>query len=73
VFQTLPGMLSVINAAVAGAIGALATIAFGTPPLGVVLSAAAVFVIAVLLMGLWGRRSVRASDPSLEARFPSPA
>jgi hypothetical protein len=72
VFQTLPGMLSVINAAVAGAIGALATIAFGTPPLGVVLAAAAVFVIAVLLMGLWGRRSVRASDSSLEARFPSP-
>jgi hypothetical protein len=72
VFQTLPGMLSVIVAAVAGAIGALAALAFAVVPLGVVLSGAAAFVLAVVLMGVWGRRSVRRLDPSLEPRFPSP-
>jgi hypothetical protein len=72
VFQTLPGMLSVIVAAVAGAIGALAALAFTAPPLGVTLAGAMVFVLAVVSMGMWGRRSVRRSDPTLEPRFPSP-
>ena len=72
VFQTLPGMLSVIVAAVAGAIGALIALAVAAPQLGVVLSAAAGFLTAVVLMGLWGRRSFTRLDPSLEPRFPSP-
>jgi len=72
VFQTLPGMLSVIVAAVAGAIAALAAIAFAAPPLGVTLACAVAFVLAVIVLGMWGRRSVRRSDPSLEPRFPSP-
>jgi hypothetical protein len=70
--QTLPGMLSVIVAAVAGSIGALAAVGFGVPPLGVGLSGAAAFVVAMVLMGNWGRRSVRRFSPSLEARFPTP-
>src|SRR5882762_2558941 len=65
VFQTLPGMLSVIVAAVAGAIGALAALAIGLPSLVVVLLGAAVFVLAVLLMGIWSQRSFGRSDPSL--------
>lgn len=72
VLQTLPGMLSVIVAAVAGAIGALAAVALATPPLGVVLTAAAAFIVAVVLMGIWGRRSFGRDDPSLAPRFPSP-
>jgi hypothetical protein len=72
VFQTLPGMLSVIVAAVAGAIAALAAIAFAAPPLGVTLAGVVVFVLAVVVLGMWGRRSVRRSDPSLQPRFPSP-
>lgn len=71
VFQTLPGMLSVIVAAVAAAIGALVALAFGSPPLGVVLVAAVVFVAAVVWMGIWGRRSFGRSDPTLDPRFPS--
>jgi hypothetical protein len=72
VLQTLPGMLSVIVAAVAGAIGALAAVALATPPLGVVLTAAGAFILAIVLMGIWGRRSFGRDDPSLAPRFPSP-
>jgi hypothetical protein len=72
VFQTLPGMLSVIVAAVVGAMGALAGVAVGLPAVGVVLAATVTFGVAALLMGLWGRRSFRNSDPSLEPHFPSP-
>jgi hypothetical protein len=72
VFQTLPGMLSVIVAAVAAAIGALVASALAIPPLGVVLAAAATFVIAVVVMGIWGRRSFGRHDPTLAPRFPSP-
>jgi hypothetical protein len=72
VFQTLPGMLSVIVAAVAGAIAALVASAFGGPAAVEVLAAAGAFVIAVLLMGAWSRRSFRRDDPTLAASFPSP-
>jgi hypothetical protein len=72
VFQTLPGMLSVIVAAVAGALGALVALAFAVAPLGVVVAGGAAFIVAVALMGLFGRRSVRRLDPSLDPQFPSP-
>jgi hypothetical protein len=72
VFQTLPGMLSVIVAAVAGAIGALVASAFGAPPVVEVPAAAGAFVIAVLLMGIWSRRSFGRDDPTLAPSFPSP-
>jgi hypothetical protein len=62
----------VIVASVAGAIGALAALAFGIPPLAVVLTGAAAFVLALVLMGTWGQRSFTRDDSSLEARFPSP-
>jgi hypothetical protein len=70
--QTLPGMLSVIVASVVGAIGALAALAIGLPSLGVVLVAAAAFLIAMVWLTFWGRRRLRRSDASLEPRFPSP-
>ena len=71
--QTLPGMLTVIVAAVAGAIGALIAIAIAIPPTGIVLAAAVAFVLVMVLMGIGGQRSFGRSAPSLEPRFPSPA
>jgi hypothetical protein len=70
--QTLPGMLTVIVAAVAGAIGALVTIAFAVPAPGVGLAAVAGFVLVMVLMGVWARRSFGRPGPSLEPRFPTP-
>ena len=70
--QVLPGMLSVIVASVVGAIGALVALAFGVPSWGVVVGAAAGFVIAMVWLTAWGRRGLRRPDPSLEPRFPSP-
>jgi hypothetical protein len=72
VFQTLPGMLSVIVASVAGAMGALIAVAVGLTSVGVVVVAAAAFVVAVAWMGIWARRSFRHSDPTLAPNFPSP-
>lgn len=69
---TLPGMVSVIVAAVAGAIGGLAAVGFGSPA-GLVLAAgAAAFVLALVLMGNWTRTLVGRLSPSLEPRFPTP-
>jgi hypothetical protein len=70
--QALPGMLSVIVAAVVGAIVALAALALSLPSFGVVLTSGAAFVIAMVWLTRWGRRGLRRPDPSLEARFPSP-
>ena len=73
VFQTLPGMLSVIVAAIVAAIGALVAIATGLSSVGVVLAAVVTFGVAVLLMWLWGSRSFGGrQDPGLEPHFPSP-
>ena len=70
--QALPGMLSVIVASVAGAIGGLVAVGFGAPPVAVLLSGIAMFVAAAVGMGVWGSRSVRRLSPGLQARFPSP-
>jgi hypothetical protein len=70
--QTLPGMLSVIVAAVAGAIGGLVAIGFGAPVVVVLLAGIMSFVIVFLLMSVWGRRAVRGLEPGLVPRFPSP-
>jgi hypothetical protein len=69
--QTLPGMLTVIVAAIAGAIGALVGVALGLPPVAVGGVAIVTFVVAMVLMSIWGRRSIRNVPPSLEPRFPS--
>src|SRR6266550_7147566 len=70
--QTLPGMLSLIVAAVGGAIGGLIAAGFGTPAGVVLLSGIAAFLLAAVGMGYWGSRSVRRLSPGLAARFPSP-
>jgi hypothetical protein len=73
VVQTLPGMLTVIVAAVGGAIGALVALAIAAPPLGAGVAAVVTFVIVMVLMGRSGRQSVTRPSPSLEPRFPTPA
>jgi hypothetical protein len=70
--QTLPGMLSVIVAAVGGAVGALAAVGFGAPRIAVLVAGAAAFALAMVLLGVWGRGSVRRLSPTLAPRFPSP-
>ncbi|HSS62232.1 MAG TPA: hypothetical protein VLK30_12340, partial [Candidatus Limnocylindrales bacterium] len=70
--QTLPGMLSVIVSAVAGAIGGLIAIGFGAPVIAVLLAGILGFVVAFLLLAAWGRRAVRGLDPGLTPRFPAP-
>jgi hypothetical protein len=70
--QTLPGMLTVIVAAVVGAIAALAAVAVALPPPVAVVAAAVAFVLVVALLGIWGQRSAYRMSPSLEPRFPTP-
>ena len=71
-FVTLPGMVGVIVAAVAGAIGGLAAVGFAAPPFVVILAGALSFLAAEFLIYLTGRRSFRRFGPSLEPRFPTP-
>ena len=71
-FQTLPGMLAMIVAAVGGAIGALGAVAAGAPSAGVIAAGAAAFLLVLGSMIAWSRRSYSRASPSLEPRFPSP-
>jgi hypothetical protein len=71
--QTLPGMLAVLVAAIAGAIGALAAVAIGLPRVGMALIAAAAFALVLVLLGVSANRSVKSVSPVLEPRFPSPS
>ena len=70
--QTLPGMLTVIVASVAAAIGGLVAFGFGAPRLAVLLTGIAFFVVVEGLMFAWGRRAVTRLDPTLAPRFPTP-
>jgi hypothetical protein len=70
--QTLPGMLSVIVAAVAGAVGGLIAVGFAAPSVVVLLAGVAFFLLAMAFLAVWGRRAVRGLDPGLEPRFPTP-
>jgi len=69
---TLPGMLGVIVASVGGAIGGLIAAGFGAPPVLVLLMGVIFFLVAVAVVALWGRSSVRKPSPTLKPRFPSP-
>ena len=71
-FVTLPGMVGVIVASVAGAIGGLAAVGFAAPPFAVILAGALAFLAAEALIYVTGRRSFRRFGPSLESRFPTP-
>lgn len=68
---TLPGMLGVIVAAVAGAIGGLIGSGFGAPTAVVLLLGLVLFLATELVVAMWGRTSVRTPNPNLKPRFPS--
>jgi hypothetical protein len=70
--QTLPAILTVIVAALGGAIAALVALTIVLPGLTIGLAAAAAFILVLLVMGAWNRRSIKRSPPSLAPRFPSP-
>ena len=71
-FVTLPGMVSVIVAAVGAAIAGLAAIGFGAPAYVVLLSGALAFAAVVGVMFRSGSRSFSGYGPSSDVRFPTP-
>lgn len=68
--STLPGTVSVIVAAVVGAIAGLAAAGFTAPPIAVVLIGIAGFVVALGALVLWQRSDIRRGS-AFESRFPS--
>jgi hypothetical protein len=69
--QTLPAILTVIVAAVGGAIAALVALAMVAPGVAIAAAGAAAFAVILLAMGAWNRRSIKNSPASFEPRFPS--
>jgi len=70
-FQTLPGMLSVIVAVVAGALGALVTMATGAPQSVAIAIGAIAFLLVTAGLVVYGLRSIRRYTNALTPRFPS--
>ena len=70
--QTLPGMVALVVACVAAAIGALGGLALHGSLLEVSLAALLGFVLIIVIMAVWARQAVRPGAPILESRFPSP-
>ena len=71
-FVVLPGMVGVIVASVAAAIGGLAAAGFGAPPYADILAGAAAFLVSEAIIVTTLRRSFRRFGPSIEPRFPTP-
>ena len=69
--STLPGMVSVLVAAVAAAIGGLAAFGFGAVTVLVLLTGIAFFVVAYAVLAIWGP-AFESAGPGLESRFPTP-
>ena len=69
--STLPGLVSVIVAAVAGAIAGLAAAGFGAVPLVVILLGIGGFVVVLAALVVWQRGNIRRSS-GFRPRFPSP-
>ena len=67
---TLPGMVSVIVAAVGGAIAGVVAAGFGAQPLTILLLGVAGFIVALALLVTWQRRDIRRSS-GFAPRFPS--
>jgi hypothetical protein len=70
--QTLPGMLGVIVAVVAGALGGLIAVSFGAPQILAVGAGVAGFLLSLGAVGVFGRRSISGYARGLSPRFPSP-
>ena len=70
--QTLPGMLAIIVAAVAGAWGALVAASLGSPVALSVAAGVVCFLITVIGNAVFARRGIVASAKSWTPNFPSP-
>lgn len=69
--QTLPGMLSVIVAVVAGALGALVAMALGASQPPAVAAGVIAFLLTLGLLSAYGLRSITRYAKNLAPRFPS--
>ena len=72
IIQTLPGMLMIIVAVVAGAWGALVAVALGASEPLAIATGAACFFLTVAANGIFARRSIVGSASTLAPKFPSP-
>jgi hypothetical protein len=70
-FQTLPGMLGVIVAVVAGALGGLIAVSLGAPQAFAVGAGVAGFLLCIGVIGVFGSRSIGGYTKGLTPRFPS--
>jgi hypothetical protein len=71
-FQTLPGMLTIIVGAVAGAWGALVAASLGGPVALAIAVGAVCFLLTVVGNAIFARRGIVASAKSWTPNFPSP-
>jgi len=71
-FQTLPGMLTIIVAAVAGAWGALVAASLGGPVALAIAVGALCFLLTVIGSAFAARRGIAASAKSWTPNFPTP-
>jgi hypothetical protein len=71
--QTLPGMLAIMTAVVAGAWAALVGVALGADKAVAIAIGAVIFLLTLVAHGLFARRAVMGYAGSHEPKFPSPA
>jgi hypothetical protein len=72
VIAATPWLVSMLNALLAGAIGALLTMQLGADALPAILVGAAVFLIALAFVGLYERNEIRKLMGSHQPMFPGP-
>ena len=72
-FTTLPGMLTIIVAVVAGAWGAVVSVALGAPQLVAVATGVVFFVLTMVASAIWGQRAFGSWPKKMTAQFPSPS
>jgi len=70
-FTTVPGMVTFIDAVLAGVLGTTIAAALRAETSFAIGVGAAVFVIALLVLGRWGYRAIRGLTQTLSPRFPS--
>ena len=71
-FQTLPGMLTIVVAVVAGAWGTVVAVALGGSQPVAIVAGTACFLLTVIANGIFGRRAIVVSAKQWKPRFPTP-
>ena len=68
----VPGMMMIIVAVVAGAWGAIVSVALGaSQPLAIAVGAA-LFILTIAVNAIYGRRRIQGWSKRIETKFPSP-